>query len=37
MGKGYVQQVDISFAKVFASVARMESICLVLALMVNEG
>jgi hypothetical protein len=32
-----VQQVNISFAKVFALVACMESICLVLALTVNEG
>jgi hypothetical protein len=32
-----MQQVDIGFAKVFTLVARMESICLVLALAANEG
>jgi hypothetical protein len=35
--KGYVQQADIDFDEVFAPVARMESVQLVLALAADEG
>jgi hypothetical protein len=35
--KGYEQQADIDFNEVLASVARMESVRLVLALAADEG
>jgi hypothetical protein len=37
VAKGYVQQTGINFEEVFAPPARMESVCLVLALVVDEG
>jgi hypothetical protein len=37
VAKGYVQQAGVDFEEVFAPVARMESIWLVLALAAGEG
>jgi ABC-type uncharacterized transport system substrate-binding protein len=37
VAKGYVQQVGVDFEEVFAPVARMESVHLILALAVDEG
>jgi hypothetical protein len=37
VAKGYVQQLSIDFEEVYALVARMESVCLILALVANEG
>jgi hypothetical protein len=37
VAKGYVQQAGIDFDEVFAPVARMESVQLVLALAADEG
>jgi hypothetical protein len=37
VAKGYMQQVGGDFEEVFTPVARMESMCLVLALTADEG
>lgn len=35
MAKGYVQRQDIDFEEVFALIARMESVCMLLAITIH--